>query len=193
MQDRFVGVRSDDEIIDLYWARDEMAIRATDVKYRKYLMSVAQNILRDVQDSEECLNDTYINTWNSIPPHRPRVLQAFLSSITRRIAITKYRSKHRQKRGLGNVFSMSDYEDFIPDEQSNYTHAQAEELGQIISNYLRTLSERQQYIFIARYFYAKPIEKIMAELGCSKSTINKEIAAIKQGLKIQLAKEGYTV
>ncbi|MBQ7379210.1 MAG: RNA polymerase sigma factor [Clostridia bacterium] len=193
MQDRFVSVRSDDEIIELYWARDEEAIRATDAKYRKYLISISQNILHDMQDSEECLNDTYVGTWNSIPPHRPRLLQSFLASIMRKIATTKYRNKHRQKRSIGATFSLTDFEDFIPDDDSQYTWQETAELGQIISNWLRTLSERQQYIFISRYYYAKPIEQISEELSCSRSTINKEIAAMKQGLRTQLAKEGYIV
>lgn len=193
MQDRFVSVRSDDEIIELYWARDEEAIRATDAKYRNYLISISQNILHDMQDSEECLNDTYVGTWNSIPPHRPRLLQSFLASIMRKIATTKYRNKHRQKRSIGATFSLTDFEDFIPDDDSQYTWQETAELGQIISNWLRTLSERQQYIFISRYYYAKPIEQISEELSCSRSTINKEIAAMKQGLRTQLAKEGYIV
>ncbi len=193
MQDRFVSVRSDDEIIALYWARDEEAIKATDVKYRKYLISISQNILNDMQDSEECLNDTYVGTWNAIPPHRPSVLQTFLGSIMRKIAITRYRNKHRQKRSIGTTFSLTDFEDFIPDSESQYTWQETAELSQIISSWLRTLSERQSYIFISRYYYAKPIEQISEELSCSRSTINKEIAAIKQSLRATLAKEGYIV
>ncbi len=193
MQDRFVSVRSDDEIIALYWARDEEAIKATDVKYRKYLISISQNILNDMQDSEECLNDTYVGTWNAIPPHRPSVLQTFLGSIMRKIAITRYRNKHRQKRSIGATFSLTDFEEFIPDQESQYTWQETAELSQIISSWLRTLSERQSYIFISRYYYAKPIEQICEELSCSRSTINKEIAAIKQSLRATLAKEGYIV
>ena len=88
---------SDEAIVELYWARDEAAIKHTDIKYRSYLLKTAYNILQDMQDSEECLNDTYLDTWNAIPPERPRVLQAFIGRITRNLAIDRYRAKHRKK------------------------------------------------------------------------------------------------
>ena len=88
---------SDPAIIELYWARDEAAIKHTDLKYRNYLLKTAYNVLEDMQDCEECLNDTYVETWNSIPPQRPRVLQAFLGSIMRNQAIDRFRQRHRKK------------------------------------------------------------------------------------------------
>jgi hypothetical protein len=89
---------SDERIIELYWNRDEAAITETDRKYRSYLHTVAWNIVKDEQDCEECLNDTYLKTWNSIPPQRPSCLKAFLTKITRSIAIDRYRRERRQKR-----------------------------------------------------------------------------------------------
>ena len=88
---------SDPAIVELYWARDEAAIKHTDLKYRNYLLKTAYNVLEDMQDCEECLNDTYVETWNAIPPQRPRVLQAFLGSIMRNQAIDKFRQRHRKK------------------------------------------------------------------------------------------------
>ncbi len=193
MQEQNVSLRSDQEIIALYWARDEKAIEATDVKYRRFLISVSQNILHDMQDSEECLNDTYVSTWNAIPPHRPNVLQSFLGSIMRRIAISKYREKHRQKRDLRVTFSLTDFEDYVPDQEGSYTMQETAELGQAISDWLRTLSARQRYVFISRYYYAKGLDQIASELGCSKSTVNKDVYDIKRGLREHLAKEGYLV
>ena len=193
MSKQFVSIPSDEEIVAMYWARDEEAIRQTDIKYRRFLISVALNILGNTQDSEECLNDTYMGAWNSIPPNRPSVLRAFLSAITRKLAISKYRTSHRQKRGLGQTFSLSDFEDFISDDQSSYTGEQVRALGQIMSEYIQGLTKRQRYIFLSRYYYAKTIDQITAELGCSKSTVNKEIAHIKHDLRVYLAQEGYTV
>ena len=89
---------ADETIVELYWARDERAIEETDRKYGAYLMTVAHRILQSREDSEECLNDTYLKTWNSIPPQRPNCLKAFLTKITRTIAIDRYRKERRQKR-----------------------------------------------------------------------------------------------
>ena len=97
MSEKQPYILSDSAIVELYWARDESAIKYTDQKYRNYLIKCAYNILSDMQDSEECLNDTYLETWNVIPPQRPRILQAFLSTIMRNLAIDKYRYKNRQK------------------------------------------------------------------------------------------------
>lgn len=193
MQEKYIDVRSDEEIISLYWARNEEAIVQTDLKYRKYLIKIAQNILHDMQDSEECLDDTYIATWNSIPPHRPNVLQAYLAAIMRKVSISRYRSYHTQKRSIGAVFSMTDFEDMLWDKHTVHSWQESADLGQVISDYLRAQTQRRQYIFISRYYFAKPIEQIAKEIGCSTSTINKEIAKIKQEFKEYLAMEGYTV
>ena len=100
LQPKDTVTMSDDQIVALYWQRDEQAIKQTDIKYRKFLLSVAYNIVHDTCDSEECLNDTYIGAWNSIPPARPALLQAFLATIIRRTAIDCYKTRKRQKRLL---------------------------------------------------------------------------------------------
>ncbi len=185
---------SDDAIVELYWARDEAAIRHTDSKYRQYLLKVAHNILADMQDSEECLNDTYLGAWNSIPPNRPRILQAFLSTITRHLAIDQYRRKHGKSAiPSALAISLTDLEGYALDNNSIYSEQDARELASVISAWLRTLSERQRYIFMSRYYDARSIVEIAQIMGCSKSTVNAEIARIKKSLKATLEKEGYTV
>lgn len=185
---------SDEAIVELYWARDEAAIRHTDAKYRQYLLKVAHNILADMQDSEECLNDTYLGAWNSMPPNRPRILQAFLSTITRHLAIDHYRRKH-SKRAIPSALaiSLTDLEGYALEKNSVYSERDARELASVISAWLRTLSERQRYIFMSRYYDARSIVEIAQIMGCSKSTVNAEIAQIKKSLKAALEKEGYTV
>ena len=184
---------SDDAIITLYWNRDERAIDETDLKYRRYLFSIAYNILCSSEDCEECLNDTYMGAWESIPPERPLNLKAYLTTITRRIAINRYNEWRRQKQVPSNLTSSLDElayalsaDDIISDEDAEY-------LGQIISEYLKTLSKRQRYIFMSRYYMAEPIDKIATDLSISKSMINKEIALIKSGLKKALESEGYKI
>ena len=190
--DRIRRSSSDDEIIELYWNRDERAISETDIKYRRYLFSIAYNVLYSNEDCEECLNDTYMGAWEAIPPQKPLNLKAFLTTIVRRVAINRYNDGKRQKRVPSNMTSsledlayvLSDVEDSNDDE---------ERLGQIISGYLRTLSKRQRYIFMSRYYAAEPIDKIAGDLSISKSMVNKEIALIKSGLKKALETEGYKV
>ena len=184
---------SDEEIVELYWQRDESAISHTDIKYRRYLFTVSYNILGSNEDSEECINDTYIGTWNAIPPERPSCFKAFLTTIMRRVSINKYNELTRKKRVPSALTdSLSDLEDFMADN-SFENEENAKILGEIINNYVKGLSQRQRYIFMSRYYVAEPIETIAHELSVSVSTVKKDIAAIKTGLKEALEKEGFTV
>ena len=184
---------SDEDIIELYWQRDESAIDETDFKYRKYLFTIAYNILYSNEDCEECLNDTYLGTWGAIPPERPNYLKAFLTTIIRRVSINRYNEKNREKRIPSNMTDSLEELGDIMGENSIVQEIQAEQLGKIISDYLRSLNKRQRYIFMSRYYMAEPIDKVARELGMSKSTVNKEIALIKSGLKKVLEREGYRV
>ena len=188
------AIMSDEKIIELYFKRDEQAITQTDIKYRNFLLSIAYNIVHDTCDCEECLNDTYKDTWNSIPPARPSLLQAFLAAIMRRTAIDLYKTKTRQKR-ISSEFtvSLSEIEDFISSRDDTFSSVDANELGRVISDFVRSLSQRRMYIFMSRYYIFRPINEISKLLGCSESTVNKEIASIKKQLKEKLKEEGYTV
>lgn len=185
---------SDEQIVELYWQRDERAIRETDRKYQHFLLTVAHNILRDAQDCEECLNDTYLGAWNAIPPARPNALQAFLATIMRRTAIDCYKRKKRQKRIDSElIVALSEVEEFWADGSDPAAELDAHELGRVISEFIRALPKRRMYIFMSRYYTARPIGEIARLLGCSESTVNKEIAAIKRDLKEKLEKEGYSL
>ena len=185
---------SDEQIVELYWQRDERAIRETDRKYQHFLLTVAHNILRDAQDCEECLNDTYLEAWNAIPPTRPKVLQAFLATIMRRTAIDRYKAGKRQKRIDSELtVALSEVEEFLADGSDPAAELDARELGRVISEFIRALPKRRMYIFMSRYYTARPIGEIARLLGCSESTVNKEIAAIKRDLKEKLEKEGYSL
>ena len=183
---------SDADIIELYWQRDEQAIKETDIKYKSFLLSVAQNIVHDVRDSEECLNDTYVGAWNAMPPARPTVLQAFLATIMRRIAINRYKANRRHKRVASELtVSLSDLGDMLADEDDVSAEMQAKELAAAISRYVRALPDRQMVIFVGRFYMADPLMKIAQEVGCSLATVKREIATIKDGLKKHLESEGY--
>ena len=185
---------ADERIIALYWERDENAIEETDFKYGSYLQTVARNILGDSLDCEECLNDTYLGTWNAIPPARPNVLKAFLTTIARRIAIKRYHSRTRQRRIPSEMtVSLSELEDFIACDDDVDSHFDAARLGNIVSDFVRSLPERRQFIFMSRYYAAEPINRIASDLSLSRSTVNKELAAIRGDLKKKLESEGYSI
>lgn len=179
---------SDEKIIALYWARDEKAITETDRKYKNYLYSVARNIVYNAPDCEECLSDTYLSAWNAIPPTKPKVLKAFLTAITRRIAINRY---HKNQRHSEMTVALSELEGILSDSEDMGAQLDARELGGVISEFLRSLPQRRRFIFISRYYMAEPIDTIASELRLSRSMVNKELAAIRKALKEKLESEGY--
>ena len=184
----------DTNIIALYWERNERAIEETDFKYSRYLFSIAYNIVHDKQDCEECLNDTYIGAWNAMPPSKPNVLKAFLTTITRRIAIKRYHSNTRQRRIPSEMtVSLSELEDFIAGDGDVDADFDADRLGHIISEFVHSLSDRRQFIFISRYYVSEPVNTIARDLHLSRSMVNKELASIRKILKEKLEKEGYSV
>ena len=184
----------DDKIVALYWERDEKAIEETDFKYKKYLFSIAYNMVHDRLACEDCLNDTYLGAWNAIPPSRPNVLKAFLTTITRRVAIKRYHSNLRQRVIPSELtVSLSEIEDFVADDGDVDSEFDAERLGRIISDFVRSLPERKQFIFISRHYLADPIDTIASDLSLSRSMVHKELAAIRSALKENLESEGYSI
>ena len=184
----------DQKIIDLYWARNERAIIETERKYKKYLYTVAYNIVRNRLDCEECLNDTYLGVWNSIPPTRPNSLKAYLTVIMRRISINRYYSN--SKKGVVPselTVSLSELEGFLSNDPAVTEDFSTVELGKVLSAFLRSLSERKRFIFMSRYYLAEPIDTIAGELDISRSTVNKELAAIRALLSKTLECEGYKI
>ena len=184
----------DAKIVELYWQRDQAAIAATDAKYKRHLMAVAHNVVHDLLDCEECLNDTYLGAWNAIPPASPTSLRAFLTTIMRRIAVNRYYSNQRAGRIPGEMtVALSEIEAFTDDGTSMDAELDAMQLGQAISRYLRTLNARQRYIFMSRYYVANTVDSIARSLHVSRSTVNKQLALMREGLKRALEREGYQV
>ena len=177
----------DEQIIELYWQRNENAIQETDKKYGQFLFRIAYNILHDRLDCEECQNDTYLDVWKAIPPTRPTVFPAFITKIMRRIALDRYKEKTAKRRIPSEyTVSMEDIKDTLHSNETVDSEYAAEELGKIISDYVRSLTDRQRYIFIDRFYLAEPVETIAADLSISVSTIYRELENIKQGLKTYL-------
>ena len=181
---------SDEEIIALYFDRNEKAIKETDVKYGKYLYTIAYNIVYDRMDCEECLNDTYLSTWNTIPPHRPPVFQVYLSKIMRNTAIDKYRHSRAAKRVPSEmVVSLEEFGETLPDHTAEEEET-VRELSRALSGFLHTLNDREQFVFVCRYYYADRVSVIARMLQVSENTVTRELAGLRQALKEYLQKEG---
>lgn len=183
-------ILGDDEIVELYFSRSENAIKETDRKYSKYLLAIANNILGDERDCEECLNDTYLGAWNSIPPVRPKNLRTYLSKIMRNKAVDRYDEEHRQKRiSAESCDPLEDFE-FIIGDRNLDDEVEAKKIGNIINSYLDALPDRRHFIFMSRFYYAMPLAEIARKLGVSTSTVNKELAAMKNELRAKLTDGG---
>ena len=185
-------ILSDEEIVSLYWQREEKAINATDAKYGKYLYTIAYNILNDNMDSEECLNDTYLGTWNSIPPAKPTILQAFLSKIMRNTALGRVRKSTAGKRIPSEMsISLEELDECIGWEPGEDEKYYVNRLSELFNKYLDTLSDRQLFIFVCRYYYSDSVARIADMLKLSKNTVFRDLAEIRKGLKAFLEKEGF--
>ena len=176
----------DHEIIDLYFARDERAILNTEQKYGSYCKTIAMNILHDDLDSDECVNDTYLAAWNSIPPQRPERLSAYLARLTRNISLNRYKSRTTERRGGGEfALSLDELDDCVAD-----TDKSAEELGQLISDFLHREKKETRQVFIRRYFYGDSIEDISKRFTFSESKIKSMLHRTRLALRDYLTQNG---
>lgn len=187
-------VMADEHIIELYWQRNENAIEETDKKYGAFMFGIAYNILHDRMDSEECRNDTYLGIWNAIPPTRPAAFPAFIMQIVRRKAINRYKEKTAKRRVPSELtVSMEDLDGALHSEMSVENEYTAEEVGKVIGDYVRGLTDRQQYIFMSRYYVSDSVKDIARELAVSHHTVYRELEHIKSGLKEHLERNGVYV
>ncbi len=184
----------DDRIVDMYWERDERAIKETDQKYGRYLYAISYNILQDHLDSEECINDTYLTTWNKIPPTRPNVLQRFLSKITRDISVDRYRENHARKHVPSElIVSLDELEECIDGMTSAEENEAVAQISRVLNVYLHGLSERDRFIFVCRYYYADSVQYIAKMLEISDKTVYRELSKMRRELREALAKEGIII
>ncbi len=172
----------DEQIITLYFARDEQAITETERKYGGLCQSIAMNILASTPDTEEVLNDTWLKTWNSIPPERPQKLSAFLARITRNLAL------NRRRMRLSRVaeVSMEELADTIAAEEDR-----AEELMAHINRFVGTLEPLDRDVFVGRYFFACSVSHMAYKLGLTPNAVSLRLRRIRERLRVYLEKEGF--
>ena len=182
----------DKTILNLYFARDELAITETDRKYGGYCYSVANRILCNQEDSEETVSDTYWHTWNSIPPHRPSFLKLFLAKVTRNLAFTRWRKQSAAKRGGGETeLVLEELAGCIPGTEQIDDQLNEKELVRSIQEFLDTLAERDRAIFLHRYFFVEDADTISARYGMKRTTVNVILSRTRTKLKTYLTQEGY--
>lgn len=182
----------DSEITELYWQRSCEAIRQSDSKYGSYCMKIAENILHSREDSEECVSDTWLNAWNSIPPKRPDNLKLFFAKLTRNLAFSSYRINSAAKRGGGELTVVLDELSECIAAKSNverdYEYA---ELGQCINAFVRLLPERECNIFVRRYFFTESVEEISERYNIKESNVYVILSRTREKLRRYLKKEWY--
>ena len=182
----------DEEIIQLYFERKEAAIAETEAAYGKYLLKIAYNILADTEDCKECVNDTYLKAWNSIPPHKPAVLSAYLGKIARENAIDVYRKQNRSKRKPSEYsLALDELGDCVSGTENTEKAADAKLLGKEISRYLHSIADEHCCIFTMRYYHCDSIRDISRHFNISESKVKSILHRTRKGLKKHLIKEGF--
>lgn len=182
----------DAKIIELLECRSQYAVKELHSKYGGYCNALADRILHDREDVEECVNDTWWRVWNAIPPARPENLKLFVARITRNIALDRYRRHGAERRGGGvPALALEELSECVPASGSVEQELEARELGGAINRFLHDLPERQANIFIRRYFYFETSGVIAERYGMSEGNVNMTLSRTRRKLLHHLAKEGY--
>ena len=182
----------DERIVELYFLRSENALRETADKYGSYCYSIAYNILANHEDAEESVNDTYIDAWNSIPPHRPSILSTFLGKLTRRISIDRWRKHSAQKRGGGEMpLVLDELRGCIADSHDVEREVEMRRLSKVINDFVVSLPDTERKVFLCRYWYLDPVKMIGRRFGFSESKVKSMLHRTREKLRAILCKEGF--
>ena len=182
----------DTRIVQLYWDRDQKAITETATKYGNYCTSIAKNILGNKEDAEECVNDTYMNVWNSMPPHRPNMLSVFLGKITRNLSFNRYKHNNADKRGGSEISAVLDeLSECVSGKDNVEQEIEYKELIKAIDSFLDTLSSEKRSIFVCRYWYTDSIAEIARQFNMRENTVSMTLNRIRLKLQKYLMERGY--
>ncbi len=178
----------DCQIVELYWSRSEDAIAVTEQKYGRMLFGISVRLVKTAEDAEECVSDTYLTAWNSMPDARPVYLGAFLSKIVRAHSIDKFRRETREKRGGCEV--MEELGEFVMSSFDMQKEVDSHRIAELINSFLYSLSEEKRYIFVRRYFYSDSIEDISSSLGIGEGKVKSVLFRLRKSLGALLEREG---
>lgn len=172
----------DFEIIDLYWRREERAIEETDMKYGRFCRKIALDILSNEQDMQECVNDTYLNVWNAIPPQKPECFRTWLGRIIRNVSLNQWNKQHAAKRGGVHPIIL-ELEECIPARQTVELQLEEKVIGTVISTWLRTLKKEDRVLFVQRYWNGMSSDEMAKELKIPANRLSKKMYGLRQKLK----------
>ena len=182
----------DREIVNLYWKRDSNAIKETATKYGAYCRTIAMNILGNNEDMEECINDTYLRAWNSMPTNRPNTLSTYLGKIVRNLSFDKVRYKSADKRGGGELeLVLEELGECVSGSNSVEQEIEKNELVRELNCFLDALTKEKCNIFLCRYWYAMPISEIATRFGMSEGNVSVTLKRIRDKMKMYLKERGY--
>ena len=171
------------EIIHLYWIRSETALSETEKKYGRYCTSIAYRILNDLEDSKECVNDTWLRAWESIPPKRPNLLSVFLGKIVRNLSLNRYEKQNAKKRGGGEVpVILDELEECIPSNMNVEQTVDAKQLTNLVNQFLTSIPEEKRKLFVLRYWYLYPVKEIVKIQNINEGKLKMCLFRIRQQL-----------
>jgi len=183
----------DSMIIEMYWNRNESAIEETDKKYGSYCFAVANNILNSKEDSEECVNDTWLRAWNAIPPKKPERFRVFLARITRNLSFDKYKMKNASRRKGEMLYILDELSECISSGSTADDELDMKLLSESINGFLKTISERDRTVFLRRYFYAEAVTEIAERMSITPNNVSAILARSRAKLREHLTKEGFEI
>lgn len=184
----------DAQIVQLYWDRNEEAIPVTAQKYGSYCTAIAQNILGSYEGAEECVNDTYLNAWNTMPPHKPSILATFLGKITRNLSFNRYKHNTAQKRGGGELPAVLDELSSCVSGKDDVEHGIIQkELVLAINDFLSTLPSEKRKLFVCRYWYADSLASIADRFGMTQGAVAMTLNRLRRKLYNYLSDRGFVL
>ena len=183
----------DGAIIELYWQRSERAIEETRVKYGAYCYQIAFNLLRNPEDAEETVSDTYHAAWNAMPPERPGSLRAWLGKVARNLSLGRWNREHRRKRDAGMTELLGELTDCLPAPDTPDKALEAKELRDAIDRWLSSLGRTDRVLFLRRYWYGLSLQELAKERALSPARLAQKMLCLRQSLRKALEKEGISL
>lgn len=181
----------DSKIIELFWTRSENAVSETSAKYGTYCRGISMQILHSEADAEECVNDTWLHAWNSIPPSKPNILKAYLGKITRNLSLDRWKRNTAQKRGGSQLeLMLEELGDCIPAADSVQLEVETKAVAEVINVFLKEQTEMSRWLFVRRYWYGDSMADLSQKSGMTESNIKTQLFRLRQKLKQRLEKEG---
>ena len=180
----------DGQIVELYWQRDPAAIAATAGKYGPYCFTIAHHILGSREDAEECVNDTWLNAWNAMPPQRPARLRLFLARITRNLSFSRFRAGTAKKRGGGEIaLALEELGECASQNETMEDLLQRKQAEEALNRFLATLPETERNVLLCRYWYMDSIGQIAGKTGFTASKVTSMLHRTRGKLRKFLEKE----